>query len=233
TTTSDGAATDSRPNADEVTDPQATTRPDLTPFLPLNELSTFQTRGAYDRTISRPADATTSGRASHSTINSFVKVSMLPRGAYPAPAPAEDERVFHVFIPDDPNPQTLTKSQLAANLLCNLAGIKLQIDGEKYEILAEVFRAKRLRDHAIVIIKESWILESRKNTEADFIKGATVTQIPTIIVSETYPGLSTLTLRKIDNGREKRRVIESPVCVPLTEVRGCRELLGLYLDFTF
>ncbi|KAG6821809.1 hypothetical protein H0H92_000748, partial [Tricholoma furcatifolium] len=137
TTTSDGAATDSRPNADEVTDPQATTRPDLTPFLPLNELSTFQTRGAYDRTISRPADATTSGRASHSTINSFVKVSMLPRGAYPAPAPAEDERVFHVFIPDDPNPQTLTKSQLAANLLCNLAGIKLQIDGEKYEILAE------------------------------------------------------------------------------------------------
>ncbi|KAG6901325.1 hypothetical protein C0995_013583 [Termitomyces sp. Mi166 len=136
---------------------------------------------------------------------------------------------------------------LKSNTMCNIKTINC--NGKVYTIIREVFRSRTFAGRATrvwealdehgdaVIIKESWILQGRKQSEASMIKNARAPQIPKIVDHMTLE-YSTGTHRQRlqpdqlkTKHREKRRVVEKPVGSSLSTIRSYLELLSAFLDY--
>ncbi|KAG6826288.1 hypothetical protein H0H92_000437 [Tricholoma furcatifolium] len=132
---------------------------------------------------------------------------------------------------------------------CHIKSISC--NGEWYTVVREIFCAQTLHGRATrvweavdkdghhVIIKESWILQGRKESEACIIKDLDAPQIPKIKGHMTAASSTASHRPTLEEGapktpskhREKRRVVETPVGAPLCTVSSYLELLGVFLDF--
>ncbi|KAG6863371.1 hypothetical protein C0991_006409 [Blastosporella zonata] len=165
------------------------------------------------------------------------------------PSPTISLDKLQLFTEDNPPPAITSPAVVASNLICNIKTIKCE--NEVYTVIREIFRLQSLTGRAtcvweafdsknnLVIVKESWILEGRKQTEFNFLQGLDAPQIPKIHTL-IQVGFLTAKIRnilapnspdKVSKHREKRRIIETPVCVPLMSVWSHLELLGVFLDF--
>ncbi|KAG6809264.1 hypothetical protein H0H92_000963 [Tricholoma furcatifolium] len=190
-------------------------------------------------------------------INSFKrKAKDHPDSpAEPTDASEPTDVRFYIYTEDSPYPQELTKAELEANLLCNVGHIIVK--GTRYLVKEELFRTASLvgrgtrvwRARALdattpadVIIKESWILSSRTQTEAKILEGSWASQLPQILAHNEQTHLSTRLIREAnpecspdsiaDFVREKRRIVSTPCCVPITDVKDSLELVALFLDYS-
>ncbi|KAG6863647.1 hypothetical protein C0991_004381, partial [Blastosporella zonata] len=192
------------------------------------------------------------------TTSSFPRTSSKRKSAalekdVPANQPLVNNRPLRYMIttPLDHQPREVSDAIVAVNFECHIATI--QCEDKLYTIEEEIFRAQSLvgratrvwkardPDGRLVIIKESRIFKSRVVVEAEFIQHCQATQIPTIRAHQEFQQGTSTIRRPIVSGknllysqpeRAKRRVVETPFCVPLQQVYDPLELLGLFLDYT-
>ncbi|KAG6840684.1 hypothetical protein C0991_005043 [Blastosporella zonata] len=147
--------------------------------------------------------------------------------------------------PLNPPPTTPSKASVAPNLVCNIESITC--GNTTYKVVKEIFHSQSLVGRGTrvwealsdkgkaVIIKESWILQGRVETEAMILENFHAPQIPWVIDSSILHPSTSLFRQDLGTGwakcREKCRIVEEPVCHPLATVRSRLEFLGAFLDY--
>ncbi|KAG6860285.1 hypothetical protein C0991_012131, partial [Blastosporella zonata] len=157
---------------------------------------------------------------------------------------------------DDPSGQRAenppaTTTEIDANMDGNIDSI--HCDGQEFTIIREIFHSPSLVGRATrvwlaedknkdqVIIKESWMLQGRRASEACILKHINVPQFPRVIASSTGKystgthrnalGISKKEENVRPKHRVKHRIVEKPFCSSIATVKSVLELLGAFLDY--
>ncbi|KAG6851150.1 hypothetical protein C0991_009577, partial [Blastosporella zonata] len=143
-----------------------------------------------------------------------------------------------------------TTTEIDANMDCNIDSI--HCEGQEFTIIREIFHSPSLVGRATrvwlaedknkdrVIIKESWMLQGRKASEARILKHIDAPQFPQVITSSTGKYSTgthrhALGIKQEENVQPKHqvkhRVVEKPFCSSIATVKSVLELLGAFLDY--